>query len=235
MTLDGGGDPNAVFVFQVNGALAMAAGSHVVLTNGARASRVFWQVNGAGAIGANADFAGTLMALDAVAVGDRTWSTAACSLATAPYARRQRVLQRPARGHDRRRCRRDHHRYDADDQRHDRRRGAGGRHRDDQRADAHLDPLRGAWSVTSAILANAVYPVVASVSDGAGNPASATQQLTVDTVLPVVTLDGGPFVTTNDATPTISGTSDVAAGTVVRVAVDSQSLTALVQSVERGT
>ena len=44
-TFDGQSDPNAVFVFQVNGALAMAAASHVVLINGARASRVFWQVN----------------------------------------------------------------------------------------------------------------------------------------------------------------------------------------------
>ena len=70
VTLDAGGNPNAVFVFQVNGAMAMAAGSHVVLTGGAQASRVFWQVNGAGAVGANADFAGTLMALDAVAVGN---------------------------------------------------------------------------------------------------------------------------------------------------------------------
>src|SRR5580704_11177197 len=37
VTLDGGGDPNAVFVFQVDGAMAMAAGSRVVLTNGASA------------------------------------------------------------------------------------------------------------------------------------------------------------------------------------------------------
>jgi hypothetical protein len=35
VTLDAGGDPNAVFVIQVNGALAFAAGSHVVLANGA--------------------------------------------------------------------------------------------------------------------------------------------------------------------------------------------------------
>ena len=55
VTLDGGGDPNAVFVFQIGGAMAMAAGGHVVLTNGAQASRVFWQVNGAAAIGANAE------------------------------------------------------------------------------------------------------------------------------------------------------------------------------------
>ena len=91
-------------------------------------------------------------------------------------------------------------------------------------------PSDGAWSVTSAILANGTYPVVASVTDGAGNPGSATQQLTVDTVLPVVTLDGGPSVTTNDPTPTIAGTSDVAPGTVVHVTVGSQTLTALVQT-----
>ena len=72
VTLDGGGNPNAVFVFQVNGAMAMAAGSKVVLANGAQASRVFWQVNGAGAVGANAEFAGTLMASAAVAVGNGT-------------------------------------------------------------------------------------------------------------------------------------------------------------------
>jgi Bacterial Ig-like domain len=78
-------------------------------------------------------------------------------------------------------------------------------------------PTAGAWSVTAAILANATYPVVASVSDGAGNPGSAGQQLTVDTVLPVVSIDGGPSLTTNDPTPTIIGTSDVAVGTVVRV------------------
>jgi hypothetical protein len=91
-------------------------------------------------------------------------------------------------------------------------------------------PAGGAWSVTSAILANATYPIVASVSDGAGNPGSATQQLTIDTVLPIVTLDGGPSVTTNDPTPTIAGTSDVAPGTVVSVTVGAQTLTALVQA-----
>ena len=72
VTLDGQGDPNAVFVFQVGGAMTTAALSHVVLVNGARASRVFWQVNGAGGIGAGATFAGTIIALNAVAVGNGT-------------------------------------------------------------------------------------------------------------------------------------------------------------------
>ncbi len=70
--LDGGGNPNAVFVFQIGGAFSMAAGARVTLTNGAQASHVFWQVNGAGSIGANATFTGTLMALNAVAVGAGT-------------------------------------------------------------------------------------------------------------------------------------------------------------------
>jgi hypothetical protein len=72
VTLDGGGNPNAVFVFQVGGALTMAAGAQVKLIDGAQASNVFWQVNGAAAIGAGDTFVGTLMAHDAVAIGAGT-------------------------------------------------------------------------------------------------------------------------------------------------------------------
>ena len=90
-------------------------------------------------------------------------------------------------------------------------------------------PSAGGWSVTSAILANGTYPVVASVEDGAGNQGSATQDLTIDTVLPLVTIDGGPTVTTNDPTPTITGSSDQAPGTVVGVSFGSSFITALVQ------
>jgi len=42
------------------------------LTNGAKASNVYWQVLGAASTGANATFAGTIMALGAVALGDGT-------------------------------------------------------------------------------------------------------------------------------------------------------------------
>ena len=89
-------------------------------------------------------------------------------------------------------------------------------------------PTGGKWSVSSAILANGTYPVVASVTDAVGNRERITQQLTVDTVLPVVTIEGRPSITTSDRTPTISGTSDAEVGTVVRVTVGSQTLRALV-------
>jgi len=230
VTLDGGGDPNAVFVFQVDGAMALAAGSDVVLTNGAQASRVFWQVNGAGAIGANADFAGTLMALNAVAVGNgsvvngRAFAlNGALTLDADEFYSAPPVVTI-----------------------------AGG---DTAVTNDPIPTISGTtdveppgvvtvtiagqtltanvsgglWSVNPAILANGTYPVVASTIDGAGNAGSATQQLTIDTVPPVVTLDGGPSVITNDPTPTIAGTSDVAPATIIDVTVDSQTLTALVQ------
>lgn len=63
MTLDGDGDPNAVFVFQIDAALKTAAGSNVDLIGGARPSHVFWQVNGA---------AGTILTADAITLGAGT-------------------------------------------------------------------------------------------------------------------------------------------------------------------
>ncbi len=90
-------------------------------------------------------------------------------------------------------------------------------------------PAGGTWSVTSGLVANATYPVVASVIDGAGNTGTATQQLTINSVPPVLTLDGGASVLTNDPTPTISGESNVPVSTIIHVTVDSQNLTALVQ------
>ena len=69
MTLNGQGNPNAVFIFQINAALNTAAASAVILTGGAQASNVFWQVNGAAGTGANSSFIGTIMAAGAITVG----------------------------------------------------------------------------------------------------------------------------------------------------------------------
>jgi uncharacterized repeat protein (TIGR02543 family) len=69
LTLDGQGNSNAVFVFQVNAALNTAASSSIQLINGARASNVFWQVNGAAGTGAPSSFTGTIMANGAITVG----------------------------------------------------------------------------------------------------------------------------------------------------------------------
>jgi len=70
LTLDGQNDPSAVFIFQVDAALNTAAASHVILTRGAQASRVFWQVEGAAGTGASSTFVGTILALGAITVGN---------------------------------------------------------------------------------------------------------------------------------------------------------------------
>ncbi|MFT5777719.1 MAG: hypothetical protein ACI837_000667 [Crocinitomicaceae bacterium] len=61
ITLDACGDPNAVFVFQMNGAFSAAAGSEVVLINGAQACNVFWRVNGQISMATNTSFKGTII------------------------------------------------------------------------------------------------------------------------------------------------------------------------------
>lgn len=63
LTLDGGGDPNALFVIRVAGALTSVAASQVILTNGAQAKNVFWRSAGATALGANTIFSGTALAV----------------------------------------------------------------------------------------------------------------------------------------------------------------------------
>ena len=65
LTLDAGGDPNAVWIFQMGSTLITAAGagnSRVILTNGALARNVYWQVGSSVTIGTFSEFKGTLMA-----------------------------------------------------------------------------------------------------------------------------------------------------------------------------
>jgi hypothetical protein len=63
LTLDGGGDPNATWIFQVGSTLTTAAGnSQVLLINGATAHNVFWQVGSSATLGTNTIFQGTIMA-----------------------------------------------------------------------------------------------------------------------------------------------------------------------------
>lgn len=61
VVLDGGGDPNALFFFQVGGALTTGALSKVTVTNGASLNNVYWQVTGRVDLGQNSVFRGTLI------------------------------------------------------------------------------------------------------------------------------------------------------------------------------
>jgi hypothetical protein len=68
VTLDGQGDPNAVFVFQIGSALTTASSARIRLTGAAQACNVFWQVSSSATLGTNNAFVGTIMALDSITV-----------------------------------------------------------------------------------------------------------------------------------------------------------------------
>ena len=57
LTLDGGGNANAVWIFQIQSTLTTAAGnSHIILINGANSHNVFWQVGSSATLGTNTIF-----------------------------------------------------------------------------------------------------------------------------------------------------------------------------------
>ncbi|MFT6443042.1 MAG: hypothetical protein ACJASQ_002051 [Crocinitomicaceae bacterium] len=60
ITLDGGGDPDAVFILKFGGAFTTAVGSTVVLSNGTRACNIFWIAEGAISVGASSVLKGAL-------------------------------------------------------------------------------------------------------------------------------------------------------------------------------
>lgn len=61
LTLNGGGDTNAVFIFQAGSTLSAESGSKVVLTNGTQPCNVFWQVGSSATLN-NSTFVGNILA-----------------------------------------------------------------------------------------------------------------------------------------------------------------------------
>lgn len=61
LTLDAQGDPNALFIFQIDGALSTSIAANILLINGASANNVYWQINGGFELGDFSIFKGTLL------------------------------------------------------------------------------------------------------------------------------------------------------------------------------
>ena len=191
VTLDGNNDNDSLFVLQLPAALNTAAASMVQLVNGAQASHVFWQVNGAVTLGANSTFAGTLIAAGAITIGDGTrlagralstgtvtmssntitFGTAAPPLLTITGSASTFTLKhtpsitgtvQPATSSVQVTM--------------------GG-----QTLTSAVDE-RGGWSVTPTSLPNNRYPVHAVTTDVDGNQASALQMLTIGNWTPIVPL-----------------------------------------------
>jgi hypothetical protein len=68
LTLDGGGNPNAVFVFQAGSTLTTGSASSIVLIGDAQSCNVYWQVGSSATLGTGSTFRGTILAHDSITV-----------------------------------------------------------------------------------------------------------------------------------------------------------------------
>ncbi len=75
LTLDGKGDANSVFIFQMASTLTTTSGRSVILIGNAKASNVFWQVGSSATLGTTSAFKGTIMANQSISLNTKATLT----------------------------------------------------------------------------------------------------------------------------------------------------------------
>jgi hypothetical protein len=66
LTLDAGGDPNAIFIFNIGSTLIAGSDSSVVLANGAQAGNVFYRVGSSATLDTSSKLEGQIVALTSI-------------------------------------------------------------------------------------------------------------------------------------------------------------------------
>jgi len=66
LTFDAKGNANAVFIIQIASTLTTTSGRKVILSGGASAANIFWQVGSSATFGTTSVFKGTVMAMQAI-------------------------------------------------------------------------------------------------------------------------------------------------------------------------
>jgi hypothetical protein len=69
VTLDGGNNPNSVFIFQMASTLTTSVNSSVTLINRANACNVFWEVGSSATLNTGSVFSGTMLAQASISIG----------------------------------------------------------------------------------------------------------------------------------------------------------------------
>ena len=64
--MDANGDPNAVFIIQIASTLTTTSGRKVILSGGALATNIFWQVGTSATFGTTSIFKGNILAMQAI-------------------------------------------------------------------------------------------------------------------------------------------------------------------------
>ena len=230
ITLDADGDPSAVFVFQVGAALSSAAATKVVLTDGPWPTTSTGRPSALSRSAPTSKWVGTILGDGAISFGEgaslkgRALTSSTMALANSPVTKPIDDLVAPVVAVN----------------------GGPARSTNDTTpsisgtTDEPGTPLVtvtiGSQVLTTRASAGTLdaecrrtgqgpHTVVASVTDPSGNTGTATQELTVDTEAPGVTVTGGTSAATSDTTPTISGTTTEPGTPSVIVTVGDQTLT----------
>lgn len=66
LTLNGGGNSNAIFIFQIGTTLTTATSAIVRAINGAQAANIFWQIGSSATLGTSTTFIGNILALTSI-------------------------------------------------------------------------------------------------------------------------------------------------------------------------
>jgi hypothetical protein len=70
LTLNGQGNPDSVFIFQVGSTLTTGTNSRISYINGAQPCNVYWQVGSSATLGTSSLFVGTILADQSISVSD---------------------------------------------------------------------------------------------------------------------------------------------------------------------
>lgn len=66
LTFDAKGNANAIFIIQIASSLTTTSGRQVILSGGAQASNIYWQVGSSATFGTTSVFKGTIMAMQSI-------------------------------------------------------------------------------------------------------------------------------------------------------------------------
>lgn len=75
LTLNDGGNANAIFIIQIGSALTTGANSSVVMTSGGVGKNVYWQIGSSATFGASTAFCGNLIAFTAITMNPGAFTT----------------------------------------------------------------------------------------------------------------------------------------------------------------
>ncbi len=96
LTLDGGGHTDAVWIFQIASSFNMTSDRRVILTNGANAANIFWQVGTLASFGTTAVMQGTILAGTQVTMATLGTLNGRAMALTANVTLQQNTINRPA-------------------------------------------------------------------------------------------------------------------------------------------